>query len=112
LTDNSHKEEITQLILQDFGLAKSEKPFSEQEILDYLAEAIAYMIEHKMDFLLSLLYRLDVSEQKIAFALMPGNSEPANIALAKLVWERQKQRVATKHAYPVQNPLNWSWDDE
>ncbi len=112
LTDNSHKEETTQLILRDFGLAEPVKPFNEQEMLDYLADAISYMIEHKMDFLLSLLYRLDVSEQKIAHALMPGNNEPANRALAALVWERQKQRVATKQAYPVQNPSEWSWDDE
>ncbi len=112
MTNNSHKEETTQLILRDFGLAQPERPFSEQEMLDYLADAISYMIEHKMDFLLSLLYRLDVSEQKIASALMPGTNEPANVALAKLVWERQKQRVTTKQAYPVQNPSNWTWDNE
>ena len=113
MTDNnSDNKEVTELVLRDFELANPENVLTENEMLNYLAEAIAYMIEHRMDFLLSLLYRLDISENKIAFALMPGNEEPANIALSHLVWERQKQRVATKQAYRVQNPNNWNWDIE
>jgi hypothetical protein len=97
-------------ILSDFDLSVPEKSLNEQELLEYLAEAISYMIEHKLDFLLSLLYRLDVDEQKINTALLPGNPEPANFALAQLVLERQKQRMATKIAYKKQNPTSWNWD--
>lgn len=110
--NNSDNKEVTELVLRDFELSNPQNYLTENEMLDYLAEAISYMIEHRMDFLLSLLYRLDISENKIAFALMPDNEEPANIALAHLVWERQKQRVATKQAYRVQNPTNWNWDIE
>jgi hypothetical protein len=99
-------------ILQDFELTIPEKELNEQELLDYLSEAIGYMIEHRLDFLLSLLYRLDVDEYKINKALLPGNPEPANLALAHLVLERQKQRVATKKAYKVQNTDSWDWGDE
>jgi hypothetical protein len=99
-------------ILQDFELTIPEKELNEQELLDYLSEAIGYMIEHRLDFLLSLLYRLDVDEYKINKALLPGNPEPANSALAHLVLERQKQRVATKKAYKVQNTDSWDWGDE
>lgn len=112
IDNNSDNKEVTELVLRDFELAEPKNILTDKEMLDYLAEAIAYMIEHRMDFLLSLLYRLDISENKIAFALTPGNEEPANIALARLVWERQKQRVATKQAYRVQNPTNWNWDIE
>lgn len=110
MTDNSSNQETTALILRDFELATPNTEMSEQELLDYLAEAISYMIEHKLDFLLSLLYRLDVSERKINQALLPGNSEDAPIALARLVLERQKLRVATKQAYREKNPTNWNWD--
>lgn len=81
-------------------------------MIDYLADAIAYMMEHRMDFLMSLLYRLDVSESKIAYAMLPGNPLSANIALAQAVWERQKQRIATKKAFSEQNPTKWDWDLE
>ena len=54
-----------------------------RELLNYLADVIAYMIENRLDYLLSLLYRLDVAEDKINRALMPGNAEDANVALAR-----------------------------
>ena len=104
--------ETTALIVRDFELETPENPMSEAELLAYLANVIGYMIEKKLDYLLSLLYRLDVSESKINRALMPGNLEDANVALARLVIERQKQRIATKRAYRQQNPSNWNWDLE
>lgn len=110
MTDKFSNNETTALILRDFELVEPDREISEQELLDYLSDAIGYMIEHKLDFLLSLLYRLDVSEQKINTALLPGNSEDAPVALAKLVIERHKQRVATKQAYREKNPSNWDWD--
>ena len=110
MTDFSENKETTALILRDFELIDPEKEMTEAELLDYLAAAIDYMIEHKLDFLLSLLYRLDVSEQKINEALLPSNKEDANIALAKLVLDRQKLRVATKRAYREKNPSNWDWE--
>lgn len=110
MTEYSDNSETTALILRDFELAEPTHTLTEQELLDYLAKAIAYMIEHKMDFLLSLLYRLDVSERKINQALLPGNEEEAHIALAKLVWERQKLRIATKRAYREQHPNTWNWE--
>ena len=102
--------ETTALIVRDFELETPENPMSEAELLAYLADVVGYMIEKKLDYLLSLLYRLDVSESKINHALMPSNPEDANVALARLVIERQKQRIATKRAYREQNPSSWNWD--
>lgn len=110
MTDFSANNETTALILRDFELTNPEKEMTEAELLDYLAAAIDYMIEHKLDFLLSLLYRLDIAERKINEALLPGNKEDAHIALAKLVLDRQKLRVATKRAYREKNPSNWDWE--
>ena len=104
--------ETTALIVRDFELTTPDKEMTEAELLAYLADVIAYMIDKKLDYLLSLLYRLDVSEKKINQALMPGNVEDANVALARLVIERQKQRMATKRVYREQNPTNWNWDLE
>jgi hypothetical protein len=110
LTNNTTNTAATQLILSDFELNVPKEPLSEEELLDYLSDAIAYMMEHRMDFLMSLLYRLDVAENKIAQAIMPGNDEPAHRALATAVLERQKQRMATKQAFREQNPSNWNWE--
>ncbi|MDZ7877921.1 MAG: hypothetical protein U5L45_09635 [Saprospiraceae bacterium] len=104
--------ETAALIVRYFELTTPDKDMTEAELLAYLADVIAYMIDKKLDYLLSLLYRLDVSERKINRALMPGNVEDAHVALARLVIERQKQRIATKRAYREQHPTNWNWDLE
>jgi hypothetical protein len=107
--------ELKTLIFRDFELEIPEKELDEAALRAYLADAIAYMIEHKLDFLLSLLYRLDVAEEKINAALMPGNNLPANEALADLVWARQQQRIATKNTYGPKNKNDtskWNWSDD
>lgn len=68
----------------------------EAELLDLLANRIAWLIEHRMEWLLSLMYRMDVNEAKVSAALHPMAPEPANVGLARLVLERQKQRAFTK----------------
>lgn len=89
----------TNLITHDFGLEISEDPITEEQLFALLADAVATMIEHRIDFLLSLLYRLDVNEAKINRALSPAAPEPANIGLARLIMDRQKQRIHTKKTY-------------
>ena len=110
MTEHTDNSETRDLILRDFELETPKHALSDEEMIAYLADAIAYLIEHKMDFLMSLLYRLDVSESKIEHAMFPGNPEPANIALARAVWQRQKERIATKKAFSEQNPTKWDWE--
>ncbi len=96
------KDQIVQakdLIARDFELEMGTEPMTEEELFDILANEVAYMIDHRMDFLLSLLYRLDVLEHKINMALGPMSTEPPHIALARLIMERQKQRIITKQKY-------------
>jgi hypothetical protein len=86
------------------------QPLSEQELFDLLCNEVAIMIETRMDYLLGLMYRLDVEEYKINKALHPTNYEPANVALARLILERQKQRMFTKKHYkPPKIEEGWEW---
>ncbi len=88
------------LILRDFELQEGDEPIAtEEDLLRLLADQIAHMIEFNLEVLLSNMYRLDISERKVNQALSPGNPEPANMALARLVLERQKQRAYTKKHY-------------
>jgi hypothetical protein len=91
--------QTSHLLEEDFGVVIPENTISDEAMLKYLSEVIEEMIQSRMDFLLSLLYRLDVREKDIQKALLPGNPLPANIALADLVWERQKERLRTKALY-------------
>jgi hypothetical protein len=94
------EKETAQLIVKDFGLEKAiDDNLTEEGLLRLLEDQIAYYIERKIDFLLSSMYRLDISEKLVREALSPSNPVPANVALAKIVLERQKQRIYTKRFY-------------
>ncbi len=104
-----YSKETTDLIIKDFELELKEEPVSEQEMLDVLADHVAYLLEHRLEFVMSLLYRLDVDERLVEEVLMPGAPIPANIGIARLIIERQKQRVHTKKNYKP--PKIDDWED-
>ena len=54
--------------------------------------------EKQPDLLFSYMYRLDVEEHRIKEALKSSLGSPDEL-LARLIWERQKQRLATRKAY-------------
>lgn len=101
----------TELINRDFEILESdEELISEEQLLEMLSARIAYLIENRMEFLLSLMYRLDVNERKVHAALSPLAPEPPPIGIARLVLERQKQRAFTKQHYrqqPLEDVDEW-----
>lgn len=112
---NLEKEEIDNFLqqpdLEAFREVSIKKqPLNEQELFDLLCNEVAIMIETRMDYLLGLMYRLDVEEHKINKALHLDNPEPANVSLARLILERQKQRMFTKKNYkPPKIEEGWEW---
>ncbi|MEO1515882.1 MAG: hypothetical protein AAFV95_12750 [Bacteroidota bacterium] len=99
MNDKALMLQTSELIARDFGIELGDAPLGEQELLDLLADQLAYMIEYRLEFLMSLMYRLDVKEHQIQQALSPGAELPPNVGLAHLVMERQKQRIFTKRHY-------------
>jgi len=66
------------------------------------------LLKHQPELLFSYLYRLDVLEHKIQFALH-GCENVAN-ALAQLIIDRQVERIQTKQQYrSEENKWNWEY---
>lgn len=80
-----------------------------EELIGLLSGHIAMMIEQRPEFLFSMMYRLDIREHKVRQAMDPGQPEPPPVALARLVVERQKQRLATKKAYRQEDLGEDAW---
>lgn len=98
------------MIYRDFELEPSEKELSEQELLQLLADHVDWLMEKRMEWLLSLMYRMDIDERQVEAALLPTAPEPANLALAKLILARQQQRAHTKKTYqPKDLGKEWEW---
>lgn len=100
------------LVNGSFDLPVSKTSVNEEELIHVLSERIAEMLERQPEQLMSLLYRLDVLEEKIHPVMRPNAPEPANIGLARLVVERQRQRIATKLSIkpkPLEGLDGWEW---
>lgn len=111
MSDNA-LEQTTALVRAPFELESAPPPATEAELLALLAERIEEMLQHRPDYLMSLLYRLDVLEEKIRPVIHPSASEPPHIGLARLVLERQKQRAETKLKIkpdPLEGLEGWEW---
>jgi hypothetical protein len=105
-------QQTTALIQGPFELKNAAPPANEEELLAMLADRIAEMLETQPEYLMSMLYRLDVLEKKIRPVMHPNAPEPANWGLARLVLERQKQRLETKRnikTQPLENMEDWDW---
>lgn len=79
----------------------------EETAVRWLADAVDYYMQHRMEELMSRCYTLDVDEAFVAAAFHPGAPEPANVGLARLLYRRQLQRLETKDKFKSE-PL----DDE
>lgn len=109
---NDILQQTTALVRGPFDLENTPPPASEEELLQLLADRIAEMLEKQPEYLMSMLYRMDVLEKKIHPAMRPDAPEPANWGLARLVLERQKQRAETKRTIkpePLEGMEGWEW---
>jgi hypothetical protein len=69
----------------------------------WLTERLVYLLLHDMERLLSILYRIDVSESKVKAAF--AQQDPRKIAplLAGLILQREWQKAETRLKYKNQN---------
>lgn len=69
---------------------------SKEQLEIFLAERINYLIIHDFSLLIHILYRIDVSEQKIKILLKENADANAGRVLAVLVIERQLQKIRSR----------------
>ena len=78
----------------------------EAAVLDLLTERVEALMRDDLDLLLSSLYRLDVEEHKIQHALK-SDTIPHAQGIAKLILERQKERLKTRQQYKSGEQKDW-----
>ncbi|THH39866.1 hypothetical protein [Neolewinella litorea] len=97
------------LLRRDFPLPPG--GMTEAELLDWLADRIAGLLRTRPEYLMSLCYTLDLDEGEVSRALSPAaTTEAPHRALARLLYERQCRRVATKKSVstePLTDPNAW-----
>lgn len=78
---------------------------SESDLYTAIRDRVEHLLEKNPELLMSYLYRLDVLEVKINAVLSPIAIVPPIEGLARLILERQKERIATKQKYKSDPPI-------
>ena len=81
--------------VDEIQIHEQERTYSDDEIRQLLTKQIAHLLEHKRDWLMGKLYRLDVREPDIKRVLANPDASVAE-GLAALVLSRQYERQASK----------------
>ncbi len=95
----SLQQEGFELIRKSFDLDLGEIPTSRADMVQAIADRVAYWLEYDVEQLFSFLYRMDIDQSKVEHALKLGNVVPANIGVAELIFQRQLDRLKTKKKY-------------
>ncbi len=92
-----------ELVFQALELEQDDGFADEAALLDYLGDAVAWYLEKRLEYLMQILYQMDVDERVLQQAFSLENKEPANICIARAILARQKKRAASKLSYKSRN---------
>lgn len=101
--DNS---ELSHTISNDLDIIIPSE-LSDEEMIDIISVRVEQLLRADPDLLMSYLYRLDVLEKNIK-ASLNVSKDPVHVTFAKLIWDRQKERILTKQKYK-QDPIE-GWE--
>lgn len=82
---------------------------SEEQILAQLTRRVIVLLERGPDTFFQLMYRLDISEKKLNAVM---NEEDVAERIARLIYDRQMQKIQSRHANkksgePYDPELSW-----
>jgi hypothetical protein len=71
----------------------------EKLLLQQLAERINHLIVHDFGYLVSLLYRLDISEKKLKQLLAENETADAGMLIAEMIVQRQAEKINSRRQF-------------
>lgn len=83
-------------LLQKELLTDLHSPLSEKELRLRIQERVNELIEHDFGKLLNILYRIDVSEQKLKQLLRSNSDKDAAAIITGLIIERQMEKIKSR----------------
>ena len=92
-----NNEELISSINKDLAVTLSEK-ISFDELQKILSEHVNMLIQKDFQKLLSILYRIDVSEEKLK-QMLSLSDEDAGKIIAELIIERQIQKIKSRQQF-------------
>ena len=92
-------DEIKSLISKNYNVESIDE-LSKNKLIEEVAKRVEFFMENNMELFFNHLYRMDVNEQKVHDILYHSDTEDSvYISLAKLIVDRQYQRLVTKRKF-------------
>lgn len=76
-----------------------ESESSYQEILAKLTPVVNHLLDTDMNALMNILYRIDVSENKLKQVLSTTEPHLVGLEVSKLILDRQMEKIETRKKY-------------
>ena len=108
LNKGPEEQEALQLICQNLGVDETSID-GREALIGMIAQRGNDLLENDKDLLLSYLYRLDISMKRINEMLKLKHIIPPHESIARLIFERQVDRVRTKKKYKIP-PIEEGWE--
>jgi hypothetical protein len=89
-------------IEKQFGIIRSANNFDLQ--VKQLAEKINELLNNDFQKLISILYRMDINESRLRLLLQENQHTDAGLIIAKLMIEREVQKIKSRNEFRKQNP--------
>lgn len=93
-----NEKDVVQLLNSQLDVAFTET-MSMEEVEEKLRAHIDRLIQHDFQKLLSILYKIDVDENKLKKILIEQPATDAAEVIAKMILERQIQKIITRKQY-------------
>lgn len=91
------KKELQYYLQQTFHLPGTVNEIQDAE--NFLAEKMNELIKNNFNHLVQILYRIDVSEERLKKVLKDNPNEDAGKIIAQLIIERQQQKIINKDRF-------------
>ena len=92
------EEQIKELVieLQKLPLHLPAQSYNRKQLQTRIAEHLNHLIVTDFSLLISLLYRLDISESKLKHLLQNAKARTAGDIIAEMIIERQLQKISSR----------------
>lgn len=89
--------ELQYYLQQSFALPGDVLEMQDAEI--FLSEKLNELIKNNFNYVVQLLYRIDISEAKLKLLLKNNPTEDAGKIIAQLIIERQQQKIISRNNF-------------
>lgn len=105
--DSENLQEASLIIASELCLDENETDFfmkqnSYEVLKNNVAEKIIYLLNNEPEKLKYILYRIDISEQKVLEALASLPQQEASLQITELILKREIQKAITRKQYSYQ----------